>query len=199
MSSVDSKIQKAKAGDGQALDLLLARYRNYLAVLVSMSNRGGKRLQSRFDASDVVQNTMLDAFKDFAEFQGNTEPELLAWLRKVLAYNLADLVREHHAEKRDVKRQVEWVESLSQSSQRLQRLVPHNRDQPRHYYSRQEVVVMLADALAKLPDDYRLVIVMRHLHKASFNEIGDHMGRSAGAVRMLWARAVGSLRVINAE
>ena len=197
MNSVEELIQKARQADQQALNSLLSRYRNYLTVLVSVPGRGGRRLQARFDASDVVQNTLLDAFRDFPEFKGGREPELLAWLRKILAYNLADLVREHHAEKRDVKRQIEWTESLSHSSQRLERLLPPNRDQPKQFNSRQEVVVMLADALAKLPDDYRQVIVMRHLEKLSFNQIAEQMNRTPGAVRMLWSRAIANLQVVN--
>ena len=142
---------------------------------------------------------MMDAHRDFPNFKGNVEKELLAWLRKILAFNLADLVREHHAEKRDVNRQVELDDSLSQSSQRLERLLPQDRIQPRGFNSKQEVVVMLADTLAQLPKDYRGVIVMRHLQKASFEDIAQKMGRTSAAVRMLWSRAIASLKLMNHE
>lgn len=199
MSSVESLIGKAKQGDALAMNALLTRYRNYLAILLATADQGGGRLKARFDSSDVVQNTLLDAFRDFPNFNGSGEAELLAWLRKMLACNLADLVREHHAEKRDVDRQVELNDSLSQSSQRLERLLPQDRNQLRGFNSRQEVVVMLADTLAQLPKDYREVIVMRHLQKASFEEIAQKMGRTSGAVRMLWTRAVASLKLVNRE
>jgi len=197
MSSVELLIRKAKEADASAINSLLSRYRNYLAILATTGNKAErKNLNARFDDSDVVQNTLIDAFKDFAKFKGHKEPELMAWLRKMLACNLADLVREHHAEKRDVNRQIQLA-SLSKSSQRLERLLPQNRDHPQKFTSRQEVVVMLADTLAQLPKDYREVIVMRHLQKASFDEIADQMGRSPGAVRMLWTRAIASLKVVD--
>lgn len=78
-----------------------------MAILLATAGEHGGHLRARFDSSDVVQNTMIDAHRDFPNFKGNVEKELLAWLRKILAFNLADLVREHHAEKRDVNRQVE--------------------------------------------------------------------------------------------
>ena len=199
MSSVESLIGKAKQGDAFAINVLLSRYRNYMAILLATAGEYGGRLNARFDSSDVVQNTLIDAHRDFPNFNGNVEKEFLAWLRKILAFNLADLVREHHAEKRDVDRQVEFNDSLSQSSQRLERLLPQDRNQPRGFNSKQEVIVMLADTLAQLPKDYREVIVMRHLQKASFEDIAQKMGRTSAAVRMLWSRAVASLKLMNEE
>jgi RNA polymerase sigma-70 factor (ECF subfamily) len=53
--------------------------------------------------------------------------------------------------------------------------------------------VILADALARLPADYREVIILRNLEQLPFEEIGQRLGRSSGAARMLWARALEKL------
>src|SRR5437868_4344753 len=89
--AVDSLLPLARAGHADALGQLLELYRNYLELLARLQI--GRRLQSKVDAADLVQETFLDAHATFAEFRGATEKELVAWLRQVLAYNLASLVR----------------------------------------------------------------------------------------------------------
>ena len=63
-------------------------------------------------------------------------------------------------------------------------------------FTQEEVAVLqvLADQLAQLPADYRDVLVLRHLEGLSFGEVAERMGRSPGAVRMLWLRAIDQLR-----
>src|SRR5215510_1175110 len=78
---------------GPALGELLELYCHYLYLLARAEI--GRRLQSRLDPSDLVQETFLAAHRDFARFRGTTEAELVAWLRQVLAFNLANLVRHY--------------------------------------------------------------------------------------------------------
>ena len=196
MTNVELLIQKAKQGDTSAANDLMDRYRNYLRVLLLTGDQKFRHLQARFDESDVVQNTLMDAFRDLSKFQGQDEPELLAWLRSLLACNLADLVRAHHAGKRDIKRQQRIGAALSQSSVRLEQFVPQDQPKWGGLNSRQEAVVLLADALARLPADYREVIVLRHMQRDSFEEIAKKMNRTPGAVRMLWTRAIASWKSI---
>src|SRR5262249_42221775 len=83
----------ARAGDGAALGQLFELYREYLTLLASVQL--GQRLRGKVDAADVVQETFLEAHRDFAQFRGATEAELTAWLRQVLARNLANLLRHY--------------------------------------------------------------------------------------------------------
>ncbi len=198
MNTVDSVIRRAKLGDVNAVNSLMNRYRNYLRLLVGKCNRDYKHLARRFDSSDVVQNTLLDAFRDIGKFNGQTEAELMAWLRRLVACNLADLVRTHHAEKRDINRQ-QFGRTLSQSSQHLSELANRSHMEVGGAMSKQEAMIMLSDSLARLPDDYREVIVMRHLQRASFEEIAVKMNRTSGAVRMLWTRAIANLKAISTD
>src|SRR6516225_9597360 len=93
-------LRLAREGDPQALGQLFELYRNYLLLLARMEI--GRRLQGKVDAADLVQETLLAAYRDFAQFRGTTEAELMSWLRRILAANLVDLVRRYYGAKRDV-------------------------------------------------------------------------------------------------
>src|SRR5438552_17977832 len=91
----------ARAGDSQALGQLLELYRGYLALLARLQLH--RRVQSKVDASDVVQETYLKAYRAFSQFRGTTEAELVGWLRQILAVHLALVVRPYlGAQGRDV-------------------------------------------------------------------------------------------------
>ncbi len=174
----------------------MEHYRNYLRLLALAQIE--QRLSARVSPSDIVQETFFEAQRDFHQFRGATAAELLAWLRSVLVNNLHRAV-EHHlgAEKRDMRREVslERIDaSLEQSAQRLAAVLPDPGSSPSLRAERGEREVALADELARLPRDYRKVIVMRHINGMPFEQIAQRMGRTPGAVRMLWLRAVRQLR-----
>jgi RNA polymerase sigma-70 factor (ECF subfamily) len=105
-------LAEARQGDGERLGELLESYRNYLHLLAR--TQIDLHLQGRASASDVVQETFLDACRDFAQFRGDSEKELLAWLRQVLAFNLARLVRQQvRTQKRDAHREVSLEQRLA--------------------------------------------------------------------------------------
>src|SRR5947209_15008286 len=78
----DRLLPLARGGDGEALGQLLELYRNYLMLMARLQL--GRRIQGKFDAADLVQETFLEAHRDFAQFRGATERELIAWLRRIL-------------------------------------------------------------------------------------------------------------------
>src|SRR5260370_39201342 len=109
----------ARAGNGPALGLLLDQYRNYLAMWARLQI--GRRLQGKVDASDLVQETFLEAHRDFGQFRGSTEQELAAWLRRILAWNLANLVQRYcGAQRRDVRLERELAAEMDESSRVLE-------------------------------------------------------------------------------
>jgi RNA polymerase sigma-70 factor (ECF subfamily) len=178
---------------GEALAPLLEGYRNYLALLAGAGVGGS--LQGKVDASDVVQDTLLKAYEHFAQFQGRTEAELLAWLRQILARNLADLVRRYRAAgARDVARERSLEATLDASSAALGSLVAGEGSTPSQAAQRRELAVVLADALAELTADYRQVLLLRSIEEREWDDVARLMSRSPGAVRMLWARALRQLR-----
>jgi RNA polymerase sigma-70 factor, ECF subfamily len=172
---------------------LLWPYRPWLTLLARLQL--DRQFQGKFDASDVVQQTLLEACRDLSKFRGQTEPELLAWLRQVLAHVIAHEVRRYAGtQQRDPAREVSLEQSLAQSSRRLGDLLAASGSSPSRQAARHEQEVLLAEVLAQLPDDYREVIVLRNLEGLSHEETALRMGRSPGAVRMLWVRALTRLR-----
>jgi RNA polymerase sigma-70 factor (ECF subfamily) len=190
----EQMLQEAR-GDAATLGRLLETYRRYLALLARMQI--GQRLQGKVDASDVVQDTFLEAHRNFPRFRGVSEGEFVAWLRQILAGNLADLLRRYlGARGRDVRLEREIQESFDRSSVLLDRGLVAPVSSPSQQAARREQAVILADALEQLPDDYRDVLVLRHLEGLSFPEVARRMGRSLDSVEKLWMRGLARLRQI---
>ena len=192
-SDLEKLLFLAQGGDITALGRLLERYRGYLSLLARLQI--GRRLQGKVDADDVVQETFLEAHRDFAQFRGATEAELTAWLRQVLARNLANLVRHYLGTRaRDVRLERDLHAELDRSSQALDRGLADPLSSPSRQAARREQAVRLADALNQLPNDYREVLILRHLEELSFPDVARRMDRSLDSVKNLWTRALARLR-----
>jgi len=182
-----------RMADPQARGDALARFEPWLRLLARLQI--DSRFQGKFDPSDIVQQTLLEACRALPQFRGQTEGELAAWLRQILAHVLAHEIRRFRGtQQRDVDREVSLDQQLMQSSQRLAAILAAPGSSPSQQAVRHEQEVLLAEVLARLPDDHREVIILRHLEGLSHDEIAGRMGRSAGAVRMLWVRALTRLR-----
>lgn len=193
-------IRRVRGGETAARDALFDRYQNYLQVLARAQL--GKHLRGKCDPSDVVQMTLLEAHRDFGAFQGCHEPELLAWLRRILAHNLFNEARRYAAQQRDSAREVSLDQvraGVEHSSVALGRGVAADTPTPSQLAARREDAVRMAAALARLPDDYQTVILLRIFEELSAEEVAQRMGRTAGAVRMLQMRALGALREVLGE
>ena len=171
------------------VDGLLDSFRNYLRLLA----RSG--LGAALRGSDVVEDTLLKAHEHFAQFHGETEAELAAWLRQILARSLFDLARRFQAAAaRQVSRERSLEALLDRSSAALGNILAGNQSTPSKAVQRRELAVVLADALEELSPDYREVILLRNFEELEWDEIAHTMGRSEGALRLLWARALKQLR-----
>jgi RNA polymerase sigma-70 factor (ECF subfamily) len=190
-------LERARAGDAQARGRLLEAYRNYLRVLARTQIDSGLRV--RLAPSDLVQETLLEAHRDFAQFAGATEQELMVWLRRVLVRNLADQVKRHKTGKRNWQRQESLEALLDRSSEKVERALAAGISTPSARAAAREQGALLADALARLPEDYREVIILRNLEHRRFDEVARTMRRSSGAVRMLWVRALEKLNLMLGE
>jgi RNA polymerase sigma-70 factor (ECF subfamily) len=188
-------IRRCRAGDAAARAELFQRYRRYLEVLARAQL--GQQLRAKCGTSDLVQQTLLEAHRDFGGFQGEHEAELLAWLRRILAHNLFNQARHFAARQRDAAREVslEQVQAgVDRSSVALGRCLAAEGPTPSQAAARREASVRLADALARLPEDYQTVLLLRVFEELPAEEVAVRMGRSAGAVRMLQMRALTALR-----
>jgi RNA polymerase sigma-70 factor (ECF subfamily) len=190
---VPTLIPQAKAGNESALGEILASYNKYLTLLARVQI--GRRLQGKVDPADLVQETYLEAHRQIANFRGMTEAELLGWLRTILAGQIALTLRRFLGTKgRDIALERELAVQLDESSQMLDRGLAASSSTPSQHASRREQAVLLAEALDRLPEDYREVIILRHLQGLPFAEVAQKMNRSEDSVQKLWVRSLASLR-----
>jgi RNA polymerase sigma-70 factor (ECF subfamily) len=190
---VPTLLAHARAGERDALGSLLEGYRPYLTFLARVQI--GRRLQRKVEEADLVQEAFLEAHRGFDRFRGTTEAELAQWMRQILASRVAMLVRHYYGtQRRNLDLERALTDELDQSSQMLGAAFVASGTSPSQGAARREQAVLLAEALARLPEDYRRVIHLRHLDGLTFPEVAAQMGRSADAVEKLWARALVHLR-----
>jgi RNA polymerase sigma-70 factor (ECF subfamily) len=189
----DELLALARGGDDGALGQLLERFRCYLTVLARVQI--GRRLQGKADCADVVQDVFLEASRQFPNFRGTSEPELTSWLREMLAGCLARLIRHYFGtQRRDVRLERQLEADLDQSSHALVSALAAQQSTPSEQAVGAEQEALLAEALEKLPEDYREVILLRHLEGLTFPQIAERLGRTQDSVEKVWLRAVTRLR-----
>jgi RNA polymerase sigma-70 factor (ECF subfamily) len=155
---------------------------------VAANRELGADLQAKGGASDLVQETFLEAQQAFGRFHGTSEAELLAWLGVILQHNVANFRRRYEAGRRAVTREV----SLDDSA--LGAVPPAEGPSPSSLAAAGEQTHNLDRALERLPEHYLQVIHWRHRDQLSFEEIGRRLDRSTDAARMLWGRAIAQLQ-----
>jgi RNA polymerase sigma-70 factor (ECF subfamily) len=186
-------LREARLGSAEALGRVLDQYRPYLRLLARL--HVAARLQKEVDASDVVQETFLDAARDFERFRGSSDAEFVAWLKSLLAANIADAHRRFlGTQKRNVLLESEALEQLDQSSALLDQRMLARVDSPSALASRREQAVRLAAALEQLRPAYHEVIVLHHFQGMEFQRVADQLGRSLHSVKNLWMRALIALK-----
>jgi RNA polymerase sigma-70 factor (ECF subfamily) len=150
-------------------------------------------LRSKGGASDLVQETFLEAQRDFARFQGSSPEEVRAWLRQVLLNNVGAFTRRFVAtSKRSVTREVAL--QANGSSAGLNDQLAGSTASPSGMAIEHEQAALLRRALERLPDEYFRVVVLRFEEGRSFEEIGRLTKRSPDAARKVWSRAIERLR-----
>lgn len=189
-------IRAARAGDAAALQSLLECSREFVRLMLRCRCRG--QLRARLDSSDLVQETMLRAAQNIAQFEGSQEEEWRAWLSRIGEREVVHQLRHHiGAAKRAASRERPLPNADPSSitgSQRLDRWLAKTQSSPSAAAMRKERALLLAEALARLPEDYREVLILRNLEGHDFAEIAERLGRKSGAVRVLWVRALKKLR-----
>ncbi len=174
--------------DGPALE----QFRSYLHLLARLHL--DPRLRSKLDASDIVQQTLLQAHQARDQFRGHDDGERAAWLRQILARNLAHAVRDFGRDKRDVAREHSLEAALDASSARLEAWLVVEQSSPSQRAERNEQAVRLAEALEQLPDAQREAVVLHYFQGCPVAEVGRQLGRSPEAVAGLLHRGLKALR-----
>ncbi len=175
----------------------LEQFRDYLRLLARLQL--DPRLRPKLDPSDVVQQTLLEAYQALDQFRGSSREQLLAWLRQVLARNLANALRDFRRDKRDVGREVSLDAELATSSAKLQAWLAAEQASPSQVAQRQEQAARLAAAIEKLPEAQREVVLLRHCEGWPLADIARHTGRSAAAIAGLLHRGLQQVRSLLHE
>jgi len=177
-------------GGDVALGELYERCRRYLLLIANQEV--GLQLRGKLGPSDIVQETLLRAQRNFAQFEGRTDAELRAWLRAILLNSIRDAVRQYQPGcKRDLLRERQLHTILAEPGDAR---LPVSDESPSRQLLDRERAACLRAALTQLPEDYRRVVQLRSFDRRPFAEIGIAMGRSTDASRKLWLRAVERLR-----
>ena len=190
-------IERARQGDAECRDRLFALCRSYLGFVAR--SQVETWLRRKVDASDLIQETMLEACRDFERFEGCTEQEWLAWLRKILAHNAADFVRHYRGTaKRAARREVPFRDPADSHAPGAPEPAAQ-QPTPSQEFLLLDTELRVTAALGELPPDHQEVIVLRNLQRLSFNEVAERMDRSRPAVQMLWMRGIRKLQEMMSD
>ena len=170
----------------------LERFRSYLHLLARL--QFNPRLRGKLDASDVVQQTLLQAHQAREQFRGRSEGERAAWLHQILARNLAHAVRDFGRDKRDLAREQALEAALDASSARLEAWLAAEQSSPSQRAERKEQAVVLAAELEQLPEAQREAVVLHYFQGCTVADIGRQLNRSPEAVAGLLHRGLKQLR-----
>ena len=165
-------MKQQSQSSGHTLD----QFRSYLYLLARAHI--GPKLQQRVDASDLVQQTLLDAHANKEQFRGDSDAERAAWLRQILSRNLKDALRHHHRAKRDVSKQQPLEAGIDESFRRAQVWLEAQQSTPSQQAEKKEDLLQLADALTQLSDDQRDAVILRHLQGMSLSQVASQLDRS---------------------
>jgi RNA polymerase sigma-70 factor, ECF subfamily len=185
-------LREARGGDDAARDELFSQCRNYVNLVARSQVETWMR--TKVDASDLVQQTLLEAHRGFEAFRGETEAEWLAWLRRILTHNTHDFIRQYRqTDKRRIQKEVA-IRHVGADGDSFSFEPAGDDPTPSEILSGKEREIELANALAELSEDHQEVIRLRNLQRLAFEEIAIRMNRSRPAVQMLWTRALQSLQ-----
>jgi RNA polymerase sigma-70 factor (ECF subfamily) len=168
------------------------RFRSYLRLLARLQLP--PRLAPKLDASDIVQQTLVQAYRALGGFRGRTEAELIAWLRQILAHNLAHAARDHGRQKRDAGREVSLAVALDDSSARLEAWLAADQTSPSQRAERNDQLVRLAAALETLEGEQREAVELHYWGGWTLAQIAAHQDRTPASVAGLVHRGLAKIR-----
>ncbi len=187
-------IERVSKGDAGACQELLARHRDRLQRMVSI--RLDPRLAARVDPSDVVQETLAEAFRKLPDYVRRRPLPFYPWLRQIAWDKLVELHRRHIlAKRRSVRQEERWIDGLSENSaaELTGRLVDKATSASGKLL-RKELQERVRTAFEDLSEHDREVLVLRHLEQLSTKDIAGVLGISEGAVKVRHLRALTRLR-----
>lgn len=183
-----------KPAESQFNDRQMEQYRDFLARMARHQLADYRDLP--LEASDIVQSSLLEAFRQHASFQGKSPAEFAGWLRTVLKHNIADAIRGLRRAKRDVRRQCSLQSTQNSCGLPLEGWLVSDQSSPSLRLDRNERQLDLQRALGQLPSDQQQAVTLHHLDGLSLREVAQTMQRSEPAIAGLLFRGLRQLRKI---
>jgi RNA polymerase sigma-70 factor (ECF subfamily) len=196
----DELLRQARRGDAEAVGRLIERHRDALRKAVRA--RLDPAIRPRVDASDIVQEAMLEASRRLTDYLREPSMPFQLWLRQIARDRLIDAHRRHRtAEKRTVDRErpLAAPEFFQRSSIDLAADLRDHELTPAAAAIRRELECRFRAALEQLDDDDREVLVMRYFEQLSNQEVAVALGLSEPAAGMRHLRAIRRLRAVLGE
>jgi RNA polymerase sigma-70 factor (ECF subfamily) len=187
-TSTFTLLERAQAGDRDALSRAFEKYQRRLAVLVHF--KLSERTRTFAEVDDIVQETLLRAFRDIEHFAYQAPDSFLRWLSAIADHVIVDRVRYAGRE----RRAGEEIPFRSESNPAGPE--PADTKTPSRLLAQREAVERLLERLAALPDDYRQAILMAKIEGLSTAEMAAQMGKSREATALLVYRAVKRFRAL---
>ncbi len=182
----------AKGGDASALDQLYRVYAERVRWLVRF--RIGKELRSKLESMDLAQEVFIHALEGLGHFTYENEGDFVRWLSKIAENAFRDNLDKLHADKRDIRKEVRlgsYEPTTSGGSAGTPG--PIDATTPSAIMAKREDLAKLEEAIDKLRPEYREVILLAKIEELSYSQIGERLGKSARAVKMLVSRAIVAL------
>ena len=171
---------------------IVAKYEPYLRMLSRSKMR--RAYQAKLGASDLVQQAMVQAIQAFDQFRGETEEELMAWLRQILVRHLCHVDRDLHRDKRDIRREHSMEQQLAASSMRIRNLLAGDGPTPSQNMMLGEHILQLAQAIDRLPESQGEAIRLHYIEGMKLSEVAEAIGKTTGSVAGLMHRGMKTLR-----
>ncbi len=196
MCALSQKTQElvvlAKEGDKSALNQLYRVYGERVRWIMRL--RMGRELRSQMDSMDLVQDALLSALEGLGDFTYKNEGDFLRWLAKIAQNALRDNLDKLHAAKRDIRKEIRLDNYRPTTGTGFVGIPgPIESTTPSVIMSRKEDLNKLEKAIDKLRPEYREVIMLAKIEELSYIQIGDRLGKSTGAVKMLVSRSIVAL------
>ncbi len=192
---LDWLLTASKEGSASARNELFARLQAYLSYIASRHQ--STALRAKAGASDIVQETMLMANREFANFQGTSVEEFRGWLRQILLNEVRSTNRHFSTQARNFKQERELSASSPQDSVGFD--LADSSLTPSREVMASEENQQIAAMLGKLPEEMRQVIQLRNWEQLQFNQIADRLGITTSQAAKLWYKALLELQKLYSE
>ena len=183
----------AKSHENSNTDNSLRQLQDFRSFLIRQARGVTLQFQGKFDSSDIVQETLMEAFLELEKFRGSTNGELAKWLSRMLAHNIADTGRALRRQKRNIERE-QSLDNEEHPWMRGTGELPIQDPSPSLCAENAESMLHITKAISELPENQQSVIVLHHLQGLTLNEVAERTGKTTASVAGLLHRGLNKLR-----